>query len=118
MSDVITFHAYTIRKTVEEYSDSFETFGRPIMITEWMARSIESRFGNQIGLFHDRKVGCFNWGLVQGRSQTHLPWPQTVTDTDNLDDAEWFHDVFRPDGSSYDPSEVELILALTARKNA
>ena len=116
LSDVVSFHAYSTPEEVIQYIDNFQKLGRPIMITEWMARTIGSRFDNQLHLFHERKLGCFNWGLVQGRSQTHLPWPQTVEALGNVEEAGWFHDVFRPDGSPYDPSEVNLISTLTARK--
>jgi len=35
------------------------------MCTEWMARQVSSRISDQLALFHDRNVACFQWGLVK-----------------------------------------------------
>lgn len=114
LSDIVTFHAYANREQVVSYIDWLTQFGRPIINTEWMARTVDSKISDQLPLYHQRKVGCFNWGLVQGKSQTHLPWPQLVKDPDQVT-TEWFHDLFRQDGTPFDSSEIELISALTSR---
>lgn len=114
-SDIITFHAYCDRATASEIIDRLARHGRPMMSTEWMARGVGSRFADQLELYRSRNVGCFNWGLVQGRTQTYLPWPQ-VTETyavDSIKQAPWFHDVFLPDGTPYDLAETRLIAELT-----
>jgi hypothetical protein len=81
-----------------------------------MARAVDSRISDQLQLFRDRDVGCFQWGLVQGRTQTHLPWPaELVRAHGGSDDRSiWFHDLLYEDGSPYDPLEIETIRALTS----
>lgn len=115
LSDVITFHAYCDRTQAEVYVDQLSELGRPILSTEWMARTIDSKFDDQLILYHDRKVGCFNWGLVKGRTQTHLPWPHTLEELLGgvVNENAWFHDVLRADGSPYDKTETQLIAELT-----
>lgn len=119
-SDVISFHAYCDRPHAERVIDQLATHGRPMISTEWMARNIDSRIADQLELYHDRKVGCFNWGLVKGRTQTHLAWPQTLEKLhgDIVDESAWFHDILHPDGTPYDASETDLITMLTRRPQA
>ena len=56
-----------------------------------------------------------NWGLVQGKTQTHLPWDSWKQPYTNREPTVWFHEIFRPDGSPYKPEEVEFIRKTTAR---
>ena len=114
-SDVITFHAYTSKERVNGMIDQLSAFDRPMMVTEWMARTLGSKFDDQLQLYKDRNVSCYNWGLVQGRTQTHFPWPHTLSDADKSDISQvgWFHDVFRPDGTPYKASETQLISDVT-----
>jgi hypothetical protein len=114
-SDIITFHAYWNRKRVSQFIDYLEVLDRPILCTEWMARQIDSRISDQLELFHDRNVGCFQWGLVKGRTQTWLPWPDDLVRAHGgrIDRDVWFHDLLNEDGQPYDENEVETIRALT-----
>ncbi len=118
-SDIITFHAYWNRKRVEQFIDYLEVLDRPIMCTEWMARQIDSRISDQLALFHERGVGCFQWGLVKGRTQTWLPWPDDLVRAHGgqIDRNIWFHDLLDETGEPYDLSEVETIRVLTALPN-
>ncbi len=115
LSDVITFHAYCDRNHAEQFINELAVHKRPMLSTEWMARTIGSTISDQLELYHDRKIGCFNWGLVKGRSQTHLPWPHTLEELHGeiIDEDAWFHDILRPDGSAYDDDEIKLIKTLT-----
>ena len=116
-SDVITFHAYCNRDAAEVYIDQLSKLGRPMMSTEWMARTIDSKIEDQLDLYHSRKVGCFNWGLVRGRTQTHLPWPHTLEllHGEIVHEGAWFHDLIRPDGQPYDAAEARHVSALTSQ---
>lgn len=118
LSDVITFHAYCERKHAEKCIERLRSYNRPMLNTEWLARHVGSTFLDQLDLYHDNKVGCFNWGLVQGRTQTCFPWPHVQENLEESQEGEmtWFHDVFRPDGTPYDPRETELISRLTGAK--
>ncbi|WP_112321382.1 1,4-beta-xylanase [Oceanibium sediminis] len=114
-SDIITFHAYWNRARVAQFIDYLEVLDRPILCTEWMARAVDSRISDQLQLFHERNVGCFQWGLVKGRTQTWLPWPNDLVLAHGGQPGVdlWFHDLLHEDGRPYDPREVETILALT-----
>ena len=116
-SDIITFHAYWNRDRVAQFIDYLEVLDRPIMCTEWMARQIDSCITDQLELFHDRNVGCFQWGLVKGRTQTWLPWPDDLVQAHGgrVDRDIWFHDLLDEEGVPYDPSEIETIQALTGK---
>ena len=114
-SDLVSFHAYLNRDRVAGYIDDLAELRRPIFCTEWMARPVDSKISDQLSLFHDRGVGCFQWGLVKGRTQTWLPWPDDLVRAHGgrVDRSLWFHDLFREDGTPYDACEVEKIRELT-----
>ena len=48
-----------------------------------------------------------------GKTQTHLPWDSWQRPYVDRDPAVWFHEVFRTDGTPYDPAETELIRTVT-----
>lgn len=117
LSDIVTFHAYADTAQVAKFIDHLAGLGRPMLCTEWMARPVGSRIATQLGLFRRRDVGCFQWGLVKGRTQTHLPWPADLLRRHGAadDGGAWFHDMLHEDGRPYDPDEVETVRRLTAR---
>ena len=59
-----------------------------------------------IEVFADSGVGCYTWGLVDGRTQTKYPWTSWQKATPP--DAPWFHELLHGDGTPYDEREVEL----------
>lgn len=115
LSDITSFHAYWAAAHVARFIDHLAALGRPMICTEWMARAVDSRIADQLKLFHDRGVGCFQWGFVKGRTQTHLPWPADLVRAHGgiATRDTWFHDVLHEDGRPYDPQEIETIRALT-----
>lgn len=114
LSDIVTFHAYRDTGHVRRILQDLARFRRPMLCTEWMARTVGSRIADQLDLFKDRKVGCFQWGLVQGRTQTYLPWPANLVEDHggHADRSVWFHDLLDRTGRPYDPAEIEKIRAL------
>lgn len=112
-SDVITYHNYSEPEEHQRWIDSLKTYGRPMICTEYMARTRNSRFDNIMPLLKKENIGAYNWGLVAGKTNTIYAW-----DTPMPDGAEpkiWFHDIFRKDGSPYKKEEVELIKKLTSK---
>lgn len=80
------------------------------MITEWLARPAGSRVEEQLPLFAAAKIGCFHRGLVNGKTQTHLPWPFL-----GIEAGEWFHDLYHRDETPYDAKEIDLFQAFGER---
>ncbi|MFP4502315.1 MAG: cellulase family glycosylhydrolase [Candidatus Hydrogenedentota bacterium] len=111
-SDIITFHTYSPLPAAKTAVEWLQQAGRPIICTEYMARSAGSTFEAIMPYFKAEDVGAINWGLVSGRSQTIYPWHSWKEPFTEEPDP-WFHDVFRKDGTPYDPDEVKLIQELT-----
>ncbi len=105
-SDVITFHHYSDVAHLEWLIRSLRLLGRPMVCTEYMARSLGSTFESHLPAFQSEDVGCLNWGLVTGKTQTRFAWdsPRGAADPEV-----WFHDIFREDHSPYDPQEADFI---------
>ena len=115
-SDVVTFHLYANRaKTAKRMKEILKMAkGRPGICTEWMNRTVGSTVKDCLGLFKEANVGCIAWGLVNGKTQTHLPWghrPEKLPYT-----GVWQHDLFRGDFTPYDPSEIAIIKEATGKK--
>jgi hypothetical protein len=111
-SDIITFHSYDPPDEIKSRIASLRRFGRPIVCTEYMARPRGSTFVAILPVLKTEKVGAYNWGLVNGKSQTIYPW-DSWEKTYNGEPPVWFHDIFRQNGDAYDSKEVALIRQLT-----
>ena len=64
-------------------------------------------------IFKRENVGCYNWGLVKGKTQTIYPWG---SEEGTPEPDTWFHDILREDGTPFSVEEVKLIKSVTARK--
>ena len=74
-SDIITFHDYGPLETTQKIVEELRGANRPLLCTEWMRRNLRNRFDTHLAYFFKREdIGCFSWGLVNGRTQTHIPW--------------------------------------------
>ncbi len=112
-SDIVSFHGYFDPETMTALIDDLEQYGRPIVCTEYMARSMNSTFQGVLPVLHDRDVGAYNWGWVDGKTQTKYPWGSWQNPLPGEPDP-WFHDVLHPDGTPYDPAELELLRSITS----
>jgi len=112
LSDVVSFHAYDGLAGTETKVKICREYGRPILCTEWMARGHGSRFETHLPFFKANRIGCYNWGLVAGRTQTYFPWgsPQGAPEP-----KLWHHDIFRADGTAFKAREAEFIKVATGR---
>ncbi|WP_207434146.1 cellulase family glycosylhydrolase [Sabulibacter ruber] len=111
-SDVISFHNYDKPSDFEERVTWLKRYGRPILCTEYMARPNGSTFQGFLPLAKRHNVAMYNWGLVDGKTQTKYAWDSWVKQYTS-EPKEWFHDIFRKDGSPYREEETELISELT-----
>lgn len=114
-SDVITFHSYDPLPVLEPKIATLKAYGRPLLCTEYMARPAGSTFDPVLGAFKREGVGAYNWGFVAGKSQTIYPW-DSWQKAYTAEPKIWFHDIFRKDGTPYDPAEVAYIRKVTGAK--
>ena len=115
-SDIITFHNYSWPENFERRVVWLEKQHRPIICTEYMARSAGSTFDGILPIAKKHHVGAINWGLVIGKTQTNFPW-ESWEHPYVLDQPQvWFHDVFKADGTPYRESEAQLIRQLTGTR--
>ncbi len=80
-----------------------------------MARPIGSTFAGCLPVFKGQKVWAYNWGFVDGKTNTIYPWDSWQV-TYNGEPPEWFHDIFRPDGTPYRADEVDAIRSATGAR--
>lgn len=111
LSDIVTFHNYEPGPDFVRRIGWLRRFGRPLICTEFMARPVGSTFQAILPLARAHDVGAVCWGLVAGRTQTQFSW-SSWKERDPVD-AQWFHEVFRSDGTPYDPAETEFMRSMT-----
>jgi hypothetical protein len=108
-SDIITFHNYDTAELLDAKIVQLQALGRPIICTEYMARTVGSRFETCLPVLLKHGVGAINWGLVKGKTNTIFGWEKPLADVD--EPPEWFHDIFRPDGTPFNEAEVACLRA-------
>jgi hypothetical protein len=111
-SDVITFHNYFDAASLSAQIAELTRLERPLICTEYMARPFGSRFATHLPIFKRERVGCYNWGLVSGKTQTIYQWGSPPGEPEP---ELWFHDIFRQDGTPFDPEEIAAIKRATGR---
>ncbi|MBM6577538.1 cellulase family glycosylhydrolase [Microvirga sp. SRT01] len=113
-SDVISFHDYNWPETFEGRIRQLLPYGRPILCTEYMARGNGSTFDGSLPIAKRYNVAAMNWGFVDGKTQTRLPWDSWQKPYVMAEPTIWFHEVFRTDGTPYRAAETDLIRRLAA----
>lgn len=109
MSDVISFHGYNKPEEFEQRIVWLQPYQRPILCTEYMARGVGSTFQGSLPIAKKYHVAAINWGLVEGKSQTYLPWDSWQHPYTDRQPQVWFHDIFHTDGTPYSQEEVDFI---------
>lgn len=114
-SDIITFHIYADKAITQGWIDRMKAKGRPVICTEWMNRPRKSTVADILPLFQQESVGSMGWGLVNGKTQTHLPWGHRPEH--GKYDGPWQHDLYHGDHTPYDINELNTIKRLTNAVN-
>jgi len=112
-SDIITYHDYS---PVDDHLKTIEflkLLGKPLICTEYMARTRNSLFGTVLPMLKKENVGAINWGFVAGKTNTKYAWDTPLTD--GSEPKLWFHDIFHADGTPYIKEETDLIKSLANR---
>jgi len=117
-SDVLSFHNYSWPEDFEQHVRWLEKYHRPILCTEFMARSVGSTFDTILPIAKRHHIAAINWGFVAGKSQTYFPWDSWERPYVLQPPSVWFHDVFRPDGRPYREREAQIIREATGTANA
>src|SRR5213082_2609233 len=112
-SDVVTFHNYSWPEYFKQEIAWLKKSNRPVICTEYMARSAGSTFDTILPIAKQEHVGAINWGFVAGKTQTNLPWESWEHPYIHSQPSVWFHEVLRPDGTPYRQAEADLIRRLT-----
>ncbi|TDK91542.1 1,4-beta-xylanase [Mycobacterium paragordonae] len=112
-ADVITFHSYAPPAEFEGRIGELAPLGRPIICTEYLARSLGSTVEGILPIARRHNVGALNWGLVAGKTQTYFPWsswdhPATAVP------KQWFADLLQPDGRPFADGELQTIRKLAS----
>jgi len=72
-----------------------------------MNRVAHSTIPEILPMFKEANVGSMIWGLVNGKTQTHLCWghrPEQLPYT-----GAWQHDIYKGDHTPYSTHEIEVI---------
>jgi hypothetical protein len=115
-SDVVTFHNYSWPEYFKREIGWLKKYNRPVICTEFMARSVGSTFDTILPIAKEEKVGAINWGFVVGKTQTNLPWESWQHPYILAQPPVWFHEVLHPDGKPYRQEEADLIRRLTGKQ--
>jgi hypothetical protein len=105
-SDIITFHNYSDKEQLTRQIKELKRHNRPVINTEWMNRPNGSTIASNLSVFYDEHVGCMLWGLVNGKTQTDLPWGHRPGDPEP---KVWQHDLYHGDFTAYDASEIQML---------
>ncbi|RXG20364.1 cellulase (glycosyl hydrolase family 5) [Leeuwenhoekiella polynyae] len=112
-SDIITYHDYESPDWHRRVIQLLKSHDRPMICTEYMARTRNNRFSNTLPMLAEYNIGAINWGLVNGKTNTIYAWDTPIESGE--EPVEWFHDVFRKDGTPYRQDEINLIKKLNKK---
>jgi len=115
-SDIVTFHNYSWPEYFRREIGWLKKYNRPVICTEFMARSVGSTFDTILPIAKEEKVGAINWGFVVGKTQTNLPWESWEHPYIHNQPPVWFHEVLHSDGKPYRQEEADLIRRLTGKQ--
>ena len=111
LSDIINLHGYSsAEETISRVEAARKASGRPVIVTEWLHRPNGNTIHALLPWFKEHRIFVWQWGLVNGRTQTWLNWD--ITKNENNTTEPWQHDLLRADGTPYDVTEVELMRSL------
>lgn len=132
--DVYSIHSYSKPAAFEKSIIEYKKEGRPVMMTEWLARTNGNFVADCLPIMKKYNVAAINWGFVSGKSGTVWAWSsrrengkqvnlnqkrannEVVHEGEAFPEPElWFHDLFRTDGTPFDPTEIKLFKELTQK---
>ena len=123
LSDIISYHSYAPLEAQMRFARELKAaYGRPMVNTEWLARTFGCDVQDCYPFFAQERIGCTMWGFVAGKYQTYEPWEslwaQVERGKGGFRMTKWFHDLYRPSFRPYDPEEIEVIRNVNAQMDA
>jgi len=112
LSDIVSFHSYFAPEGFRRNIAICRKLGRPLLCTEWLDRGNGNTVEDILPMLHEGRIASYHWGLVNGRTQTHLSW---ASRPGMPEPARWQHDLFRADGTIYSADEIRLFKNVIAR---
>jgi hypothetical protein len=112
-SDIITFHSYDWPETFVKRVAQLQPYGRPMICTEYMARGAGSTIDEILPLGKKLDIGMIQWGFVEGKTQTTMPWDSWDKPYVQKPPVLWFHDLLRADGTPYRQREADIVRLLS-----
>ena len=112
-SDIISYHNYLDPESHALRIGFFKAFGRPMYCTEYMARRNGSTFQTILPMLKKNNVGAINWGFVAGKTNTIFAWDEPLPNA--AEPPLWFHDIYRPDKTPFDPVEIDTIRSVNGK---
>lgn len=112
-SDIISYHNYGGPDQHRTIAQVLRMQNRPMVCTEYMARTNGSTFEKIMPILKEMNVGAINWGFVKGKTNTIYSWGEQILSGE--EPKVWFHDIIRPDGTPFDAKEIELIKTLNGK---
>ena len=107
-SDVLSYHSYSGREVHSEWIKYFKMHNRPVVCTEYMARTIDNcTFQNVMPLMKEQNVVAINWGFVSGKTNTIYAWNTPIESGEEPE--VWFHDILRQDKTPFSEDEIRVI---------
>jgi hypothetical protein len=113
LSDIISFHGYKAIETSKDRIKMLKQYNRPMLCTEWLCRHNGCTIETHMPLYKSENIGIYNWGLVNGKTQTHLNWDKEKNK--NGGPSEWQHDIFTKDLKPYSAEEVAFIKKISGK---
>jgi len=110
MCDVHNFHCYMLNwhemQGIERMVSMLQGIAkRPMVCSEWLARSQGDNFSRALPYFAKHKIHWHSWGLYICDRNWEVIWDSSAFHPSPL----WFHEMLHPDGTPFDYREVELV---------
>lgn len=112
-SDIITYHNYGDVTSQQTSINILKVHNRPLVCTAYLARKHGSRFETVMPFLKENKIGAINKGFVAGKTNFIFAWDEPLPGKPEPD--LWFHDIYRPDKTPFDPKEIEIIKKMNGK---
>src|SRR3546814_12972226 len=111
----MSFHDYNWPEKFAERARQMLSYGRPVLCTEYMARGNGSTFDGPLPIGTKLNLAMINWGFVDGKSQTRLPWASWKKPYTMYETTHWFPEDLRSAAPPYPTQPTDLNKRLIAR---